>query len=191
MPTARTGGLFGSTTTTTQPSGGGLFENTQSTTANIGGGLFGSGTMTTGQSTSGGGLFGGSKAKPAGGACLGVRRPPRRILTNLFRGGQQQQFNLFGSTTNANPLLGGLFGNSALGTSTVGNGQQPQQQQLSTGCLLSSRSAGGLGQQQNDPASQHANLTARFEGIYMRGTLLLFSVGFRYSFFVGCFFFQY
>ena len=132
---------------------------------------------------SGNDLLGGSQAKPAGGGLFGSTTTTPTNTNNLFGGGQQQQFNLFGSTTNANPLLGGLFGNSALGTSTVGNGQQPQQQQLSTGCLLSSKSAGGLGQQQNDPASQHANLTARFEGIYMRGTLLLLSVAFRYLFF--------
>ena len=86
----------------------------------------------------------------------------------LFEGGRPQQSNLFGSTTNANPLLDGFFGSSTLGTSTIGSGQQPlaQQQQLNTGSLLSSRSAGGLGQQQNDPASQHANITARFGGIY-------------------------
>ena len=143
---ATTGGLCGSTKTTNQPSGGGLFGNTQPTTTNTGGGLFGGGTM-TGQSTSGGGLLGGNQAEPAVEACLGVRRPPRRML-KTYSG------------------VAGFFGSSTIGTSTVGNGQQPQQQQLPTGSLLSSRSAGGLGQQQNDPASQHANITARFEGIY-------------------------
>ena len=81
VPTARTGGLFGSTTTTTQPSGGDLFWNTQSTTTNTGGGWFGSGTTTTGQSTSGGGLFGVNQAEPAVEACLGVLWPSRRIQT--------------------------------------------------------------------------------------------------------------
>ena len=95
-------------------------------------------------------------------ACLGVRRPPRRILSTCSGGGQQQQSNLFGSSTNANPLLGGFFGSSTLGTSTFRSGRQ----QLTAGSLLSSRSAGWLGQQQNDPASQHASITARFEGIY-------------------------
>ena len=134
--------------TTSQPSGGGLFGNTQSTTTNTGGGLFGSGTM-TGQSTSGGGLFGGSQAKTSGGGLFGSMTTTPTNINNLFVGSQQQQSNLFGSTTNANPLLGGKIslGSSAIGTSTFGSGQQPQQQQLTAGSLLSSTSAGGLGQQ--------------------------------------------
>ena len=91
-PTARTGGLFGSTATTTQPSGGGLFGNTQPTTTNTGGGLFGGGT-TTGQSTSGGGLLGGNQAEPAVEACLGVLRPSRRIQTTCS-----------GVVSNSNPI---------------------------------------------------------------------------------------
>ena len=51
-----------------------------------------------------------------------------------------------------------------LGISSFRSGQQPQQQQLTAGSLLLSRSTGRSGQQQNEPA--HANITARLEGIY-------------------------
>jgi hypothetical protein len=124
------------------------------------------------------GLFGGSQAKPAAGGLFGITATNPTDTNNLFGGGQQQQSNLFGTTTNTNPLPGGknFFGSSALGTSTFGSGQQPQQQQLTAGSLLSSRSAGGLGQQQNDPASQHV---LGLKGYMMRGTLLPLSVGFR------------
>ena len=134
----------------------------------LAGGLFGSGTTPTGQSTSGGGLFGGNHAKPAGGGLFGSAATTPTNTNNLFGGGQRHQSNLFGGTTNTNPLLGGKysFGSSTLGTSTFGGGQQPQQQQLTAGSLLSFRLAGGLEQQQSDPASQHANITSRIEGIY-------------------------
>ena len=144
--------------------------------------------MATGQSASGGGLLEGSQAKPASGGLLESMMTPTN--TNSLSGaGQQQQPNLFESTTNANPLLGGknIFGSSTLGTSTFGSRQQPKQQ-LAAGNPLSSGLAGGMGQQQNDPACQHANLTARFEGIYMCGTLLLLSVNFRYLFLVFYFY---
>ena len=85
--------------------------------------------------------------------------------------------------------MGGFFGSSTLGTSTFGSGQQPQQQ-LAAGNPLSSGLAGGLGQQLNDPTSQHANITARFEGIYNVWNLLLLSVGFRYTFLLVFFIFS-
>ena len=104
----------------------------------IGGSLFRNTTITQ-QPVEGGGLFGGTTTaqQPAAG------------------GGP------FGSTTTTQQPAAG-----ALGTSTFGTGQQPQQQQLTAGNFLSSRLTGGLGQQQNDHASQRANITARFEGIY-------------------------
>ena len=141
---AATGGLFGSATTTTQPSGGGLFGNTQSMTTNTGGVFFGSGT-TTGQSMSGGGLLGGSQAKPAVEACLRGRRP-RRILTTCA-----------GVASNSNPIHLGVplmpircRAVKILGISTFRSGQQPQQQQLTAGSLLLSRSTGRSGQQGQD-----------------------------------------
>ena len=109
---------------------------------------------------------------------LGVPRPPRRILTT--RSGVASNSHPIYSSTNPNPLLGGRnFFGGTLGTSTFSGGQQPQHQQLTTGSLLSSRSAEGLGQQQ----------LIGLKGSIMRGTLLLPSVGFRYTYFVGCFFF--
>jgi hypothetical protein len=172
---ATTGGHFGNTTTTTQPSGGGLL-GTPNIPPRI---LVGFARQWYDDWTEykWRGLFGSSQAKPAAGGLFGITATNPTDTNNLFGGGQQQQSNLFGTTTNTDPLPGGKnFFGSTLGISTFGSGEQPQQQQLTAGSLLSSRSAGGLGQQQNDPVSQHV---LSLKGYMMRGTLLPLSVGFR------------
>ncbi|TIC66253.1 hypothetical protein E3Q02_01902 [Wallemia mellicola] len=152
QPQQASGGLFGSTSTAQpqqqqqqqQPSGG-LFGNTQQQNTQPQGGLFGSTT----QSTTGGGLFGGTSnnnSNTQSGGLFGQPAPS----TNT--GG------LFGSTntnTQQPAQTGGLFGQKPANSLFGSTQQQPQQQQQ--GGLFGSSTApsGGLfGQSQQQPQQQ-------------------------------------
>ena len=128
---AATGGLFGSTASTTTPFG------TTNTAQQQGGGLFGAKPATTGT-----GLFGGSTGQPAGAAGGGLfggapaqnQQPAQgSLFGGMNQNTQQKPGGLFGSTQSTG---GGLFG-----------GQQPQQQQggMFGGANNQQQAQGGFG----------------------------------------------
>ncbi|KND91478.1 Nucleoporin NUP49/NSP49 [Tolypocladium ophioglossoides CBS 100239] len=154
-------GLFGSSTTTSQPAaGGGLFGSRSATTQqgqqNIGGGLFGSNASSSQpqqqqqQQPAGSGLFGSTAntqqqqtQQPSGGGLFGntsSQQPqPQQQAGGLFGQSNQQQQpqtggGLFGaSTTNTQPTGGGgLFGQSQAKPSGGLFGQTQTQQTQST-----------------------------------------------------------
>ncbi|OHE91929.1 nucleoporin NUP49/NSP49 [Colletotrichum orchidophilum] len=146
------GGLFGSSTATTQPAtGGGLFGGTST----AGGGLFGN-KPSTPQQPATGGLFGSAQTQQpqqqqSSGGLFGAnqtqQQQPQQQTGGLFGAAQtqqqqpqqqQQSGGLFGANQ-AKPATGGLFGQSTA---------QPQQQQSTGGGLF------GGGNTQQTPQNQ-------------------------------------
>ncbi|KAK2460952.1 hypothetical protein APHAL10511_007422 [Amanita phalloides] len=109
QPQTQTGGLFGGTSTATQPQASGLFGNTTTTTQPQTGGLFGNSTSTTQPQTSG--LF--NTTQPQTSSLFGANTTTQPQTGSLFGANTTTQpGSLFGANTTPQPQTGGLFGTS-------------------------------------------------------------------------------
>lgn len=112
------GGLFGSSTQTSQPQqSGGLFGSSTTQQNTGGGGLFGSNTQQN-SNTGGGGLFGNTnnqQQQSGTGGMFGQQTSQPQQSGGLFGG------SLFGNQQNAQNKPGGLFGASTTGANTGGS----------------------------------------------------------------------